>query len=308
VSAAEQEALAEKARQEKFAADELAAKAEAEATQERIKLFEETARKEKELEEKLKIDISASSGGPESGFVSQSQDTFYDMTKKDVPPDPPPDPPFNPPPPVVTGPSAAELKQLADEAEARRREQDAIREKKAEADRQAKIAQDAIDAANALAEKVASAEAAQAAQDAQDALESGTWNMTPTGKAQGTTTVTAQQQVINEKNAETLNPWSWMQTGGVVPGLLGSMQPIMAHAGETILPTHLGSSWMDSTKGGFALQQTGGGQSGGDARSNTNIMNKPTTINIYTSEDAASTIANIERMQMMDEASLFTAM
>jgi len=105
------------------------------------------------------------------------------------------------------------------------------------------------------------------------------------------------------------DPWSYdfggRQTGGVIPGPLGSPQIGLLHGGETVLPTHLGAGWMDSTKGGRALQK----QMTGDGGIGTmNVMNKPTTINIYTTENAVATIENIERMQLMDEASFFTAM
>ena len=76
----------------------------------------------------------------------------------------------------------------------------------------------------------------------------------------------------------------------------------MLHGGETILPTHLDKGWLTSTKGGQLL---GGGM--GRGAGTVNMMNKPTTINIYTTENAVQAIENVERMQMMDEASFFTA-
>ena len=94
-------------------------------------------------------------------------------------------------------------------------------------------------------------------------------------------------------------------TGGKVPGVKGAPQLGVLHGGETVLPTHLGKGWMDSTKGGSALQRQLGGLANGAGT--VNMMNKPTTINIYTSENAAATIDNIERMQLMDEASFFTS-
>ena len=94
-------------------------------------------------------------------------------------------------------------------------------------------------------------------------------------------------------------------TGGKVPGVKGAPQLGVIHGGETVLPPHLGKWEMDSTKGGSALQRQLGGLANGAGT--VNMMNKPTTINIYTSENAAATIDNIERMQLMDEASFFTS-
>jgi len=92
------------------------------------------------------------------------------------------------------------------------------------------------------------------------------------------------------------------QTGGKVPGVRGAPVPAMLHGGETVLPTHLDKGWLTSTKGGQLLGGMGGGGVG-----TVNMMNKPTTINIYTTENAVQAIENVERMQMMDEASFFTA-
>ena len=95
--------------------------------------------------------------------------------------------------------------------------------------------------------------------------------------------------------------FNFFASGGSVPGPKGSPQLGLLHGGETVLPTHLDKGWLTSTKGGKLASGIGG--DGGTV----NMMNKPTTINIYTTENAVQTIENIERMQMMDEASFFTA-
>ena len=104
---------------------------------------------------------------------------------------------------------------------------------------------------------------------------------------------------------------TWGQTGGVVPGPKGSPQLTMLHGGEMVLPIHLGKGWKNSTRGGTSLRRYhenfgdfgGFGGDGGVGRMN--LMNKPTTINIMTTESAAATIDTIERQQMMDEASFY---
>ena len=80
----------------------------------------------------------------------------------------------------------------------------------------------------------------------------------------------------------------------------------MLHGGEMVLPTHLGKGWKNSTRGGTSLRRfhENFGDFGGGGGS-MNLMNKPTTINIMTTESAAATIDTIERQQMMDEASFY---
>jgi hypothetical protein len=110
------------------------------------------------------------------------------------------------------------------------------------------------------------------------------------------------------------------QTGGIVPGPRGAPRAMVLHGGEMVLPTHLGRGWRDATRGGMSLKRFhgsvaggnfgddnfGGGNFGGGGR--INMMNKPTTINIMTTESAVATIESIERMQMMDEASFYSTM
>ena len=194
---------------------------------------------------------------------------------------------------------------------------------KADAEAKAKAEQLAADiaAANAAAAAKAKQEAeVQAKLDAQKAKDIAAMEAKAKADAEAKAKLEAEKEAASSSSSDPMydlhshfsktyggvytGGYYW-NTGGKVPGVKGAPQLGVLHGGETVLPTHLGQGWTDSTKGGSALQRQLGGLANGSGT--VNMMNKPTTINIYTSENAAATIDNIERMQLMDEASFFTS-
>jgi len=93
----------------------------------------------------------------------------------------------------------------------------------------------------------------------------------------------------------------------VVPGGLGSPQLGLLHGGETVLPTHLGSNWAAATSGnmissgGRSLDGAGGG--GVFAPS----VNRPMTVQIYTTENASDVITRLDRMASLEDAAFFSS-
>ena len=106
-----------------------------------------------------------------------------------------------------------------------------------------------------------------------------------------------------------------LQTGGVIPGPAGMLGLAAVHSGETILPTHLGPNWLNSTKGGSAFKRMmGGGMSGGwgstsGGMSTTNMtMNRPTIINISTTESTSEVLTSLSQLEMLEDAAFFSAL
>jgi len=108
----------------------------------------------------------------------------------------------------------------------------------------------------------------------------------------------------------------YFQTGGVVPGPVGTLGLAAVHAGETILPTHLGPDWLNSTQGGtdFKRAMTGsasgwgtGGMNGGGSTTHM-TMNRPTIINISTTESAAEVLQGLSQLEMLEDAAFFSSL
>ena len=89
------------------------------------------------------------------------------------------------------------------------------------------------------------------------------------------------------------------------------------HSGETILPTHLGPDWVNSTKGGNAFKRmmggdfSGGGgwgtRSGGTNTTNM-TMNRPTIINISTTESTSEVLTALSQLEMLEDAAFFSSL
>ena len=105
-----------------------------------------------------------------------------------------------------------------------------------------------------------------------------------------------------------LGKLKFWQMGGVVPGGLGSPQLGMLHGGETILPTHLGTNWAAASSGnmissgGKSLDGAGGG--GGVFAPS---VNRPMTVQIYTTENASDVITRLDRMASLEDAAFFSS-
>ena len=109
--------------------------------------------------------------------------------------------------------------------------------------------------------------------------------------------------------------WAF-QTGGVVPGPQGALGLAMVHADEMILPTHLGPDWLNSTKGGTDFKRAmtgtasgwnvGGGAGGGGTTHMT--MNRPTIINISTSESTMEVLQGLAQLEMLEDAAFFSSL
>ena len=106
-----------------------------------------------------------------------------------------------------------------------------------------------------------------------------------------------------------------LQTGGVIPGPAGMLGLAAVHSGETILPTHLGPDWLNSTKGGSAFKRMmGGGMSGGWGSSSGGVntthmtMNRPTIINISTTESTSEVLTSLSQLEMLEDAAFFSSL
>jgi len=114
------------------------------------------------------------------------------------------------------------------------------------------------------------------------------------------------------------------QTGGVVPGPQGMLGLAAVHSGELILPTHSGPNWMNSTKGGTDFKRAmtgtargwgtqsgmgGGGGGGGMGTSNSYMtMNRPTIINISTTENIKEVLEGLAKLEMLEDAAFFSSL
>ena len=129
-----------------------------------------------------------------------------------------------------------------------------------------------------------------------------------TGKGQPGGVISFTQQMVNKG--------AW-QTGGVIPGPQGMLGLAAVHSGETILPTHLGPDWVNSTKGGNAFKRmmggdfSGGGgwgtRSGGTNTTNM-TMNRPTIINISTTESTSEVLTALSQLEMLEDAAFFSSL
>ena len=92
------------------------------------------------------------------------------------------------------------------------------------------------------------------------------------------------------------------QSGGIVPGPTGAPMMALLHGGETVLPTHLGQSWAQSTSG-----RTGVNGMAGGGMINAPTFNRPMTVQIYTTENAAGLLSRLDRMSNLEDAAFFTS-
>ena len=105
------------------------------------------------------------------------------------------------------------------------------------------------------------------------------------------------------------------QTGGVIPGPQGMLGLAAVHSGETILPTHLGPDWVNSTKGGSAFKRMmqggmsgGWGSSSGGVNTTNMTMNRPTIINISTTESTSEVLTSLSQLEMLEDAAFFSSL
>jgi len=122
--------------------------------------------------------------------------------------------------------------------------------------------------------------------------------------------------IVTASDIADLGGWSF-QTGGVIPGPQGMLGLAAVHAGEMILPTHLGTNWLNSTQGGtdFKRAMTGtasgwasGGMGLGGGGTTHMTMNKPTIINISTNESTMEVLRGLAQLEMLEDAAFFSSL